>query len=602
MKKLLYFLGFCLVSINSFSSNNNTSNFDSLLQGIRLSQNRVSSVNVFNKQISAVFKNGMPSEKDSFLLFIQTTIEFAKILNDKDGLAEAFYNLGKFFISADQGLAKAIPPLLESLSLFEELNDNTGVSKCYMQIGLISYITKYFEDAIKNFNLSLQYSDNPTSTYLMAISYSEMNNFSESKKYFSIAIRDFIEKNSTSGLNESYMYLGRLYENEGNLDSAFYYLNMSIENLKRNENYNNLTRPYALISFSYLKANDLDKAIYYAQTSYDLSKDGKDNLSAMLAAECLRKTYERKGDFKNAYHYLNLHHALQNENIKGNTKQKIAEIQSTFGFNKKITDEKLRHQEELHKKNRTKNIILSSGLFMLLIAGGLYSRLNFIRKSRAEIKREKDISEGLLLNILPEEVADELKQKGYTDAKEFEKATILFTDFKGFTSMSEKMNASDLVHEIDTCFKAFDDIIGKYGLEKIKTIGDAYMAAGGLPVVDSCPPENVVKAGLEMQDFIIQRHEKHLELGIPSFEMRVGIHTGPVIAGVVGLKKFQYDIWGDTVNTASRMESSGEVGKVNISKSTYEMINNEPEFSFEQREKINVKGKGEMEMYFVNYT
>jgi adenylate cyclase len=205
-----------------------------------------------------------------------------------------------------------------------------------------------------------------------------------------------------------------------------------------------------------------------------------------------------------------------------------------------------------------------------------------------------------LLNILPADIAAELKAKGRADARDFDMVSILFTDFKGFTAASEKLSAQDLVSEINTCFEAFDGIMGKYKVEKIKTIGDAYMAAGGLPVPSDDSAKNTVMAALEMQAFISHRKAEMDAKKLPAFEMRVGIHTGPVVAGIVGVKKFAYDIWGDTVNTASRMESSGEVGKVNISASTYELLKDDPQLSFESRGKVEAKGKGEIEMYFVS--
>ncbi|MBK6830898.1 MAG: hypothetical protein IPG92_09290 [Flavobacteriales bacterium] len=252
------------------------------------------------------------------------------------------------------------------------------------------------------------------------------------------------------------------------------------------------------------------------------------------------------------------------------------------------------------EKNR-RNVFLFSGIGALVLAGSLWSRLRYTRRSRAAIQKEKDISEGLLLNILPEEVAHELKAKGHADAKHFDNVTILFTDFKGFTEASEKLSPQELVEELNTCFKAFDGIITAHGIEKIKTIGDAYMCAGGLPVPASSKPVGVVQAALEMQAFMVARKKERDALGKPAFDMRVGIHTGPVVAGIVGVKKFAYDIWGDTVNIASRMESSGEVGQVNISEATYALVKDEPGLTFTPRGKVQAKGKGEMEMYFVGY-
>jgi class 3 adenylate cyclase len=216
------------------------------------------------------------------------------------------------------------------------------------------------------------------------------------------------------------------------------------------------------------------------------------------------------------------------------------------------------------------------------------------------ISEEREKSESLLHNILPREVAAELKAKGKSEAKDFDEVTVLFSDFQQFTQTAESLSAKELVKEINTCFKAFDEIMQKYGIEKIKTIGDAYMAAGGLHSPRTSEAHDVVLAGLEMQAYMEKRKLEHEKKGRPAFSMRVGIHTGSVVAGIVGVKKFQYDIWGDTVNTASRMESHGVVGKVNLSSTTYEMIKEQQDFAFEKRETIEVKGKGEMEMWLVS--
>ncbi len=213
------------------------------------------------------------------------------------------------------------------------------------------------------------------------------------------------------------------------------------------------------------------------------------------------------------------------------------------------------------------------------------------------ILKEKHRSEELLLNILPEEVAEELKEFGSSKARSFEEVTVMFTDFKGFTEITEKMSAEQLVLEIDTCYRAFDKIIEKHGVEKIKTIGDSYMCAGGLPLSNSTHALDTVRAALQIRDFISLRNEDKKQKGEIPFDIRIGIHTGPVVAGIVGIKKFAYDIWGDTVNTASRIESSGEVGKVNISGSTYAMVQGLMQCFF--RGKITAKGKGEIDMYFV---
>ncbi len=206
-------------------------------------------------------------------------------------------------------------------------------------------------------------------------------------------------------------------------------------------------------------------------------------------------------------------------------------------------------------------------------------------------------SEALLLNILPNEIAEELKANGSAKAKLFDYVTVMFTDFKNFTQITEKFTPAELVAEIDTLFKAFDNITSKHNIEKIKTIGDSYMCAGGLPVPNESHAIDVVKAAMDIQQFMRQNLHKRKIEGIEPFEIRIGIHTGPVVAGIVGDKKFAYDIWGDTVNIASRMESSGETGKINISGTTYELVKDR--FKCMHRGKIQAKNKGEIDMYFV---
>lgn len=210
-----------------------------------------------------------------------------------------------------------------------------------------------------------------------------------------------------------------------------------------------------------------------------------------------------------------------------------------------------------------------------------------------ELLAEKEESEHLLHNILPVEVANELKQKGYTTAKSYDQVTMLFTDFKGFTETSSKISPQYLLSELNDIFKAFDLIMGKYDVEKIKTIGDAYMAVCGLPIENSEHAYLCIKAATEMLNFLDQR-AKTAKI---QWKMRVGIHSGALVAGVVGTKKFTYDVWGDTVNTASRMESNGEPGKINISQTTFNLVKNK--YRCQHRGKVVAKGKGEIDMYFV---
>jgi len=247
----------------------------------------------------------------------------------------------------------------------------------------------------------------------------------------------------------------------------------------------------------------------------------------------------------------------------------------------------------LNQQKRNQRIIVISLFFILGLTTVLLGTLYWYYRT---IAREKKRSEHLLLNILPAETAKELKRNGKVDAVKFEQVTVLFTDFVEFSKLAEHAEPEQLVKSIDFYFKGFDEITTKYGLEKIKTIGDSYMCACGLPTVNKTHAGNAISAAME----IIGLVKKALDAqdGLHHFEVRIGVHTGPVIAGIVGIKKWQYDIWGDTVNIASRMESMSKPGRVNLSETTWHEIKDD--FPCEYRGEIEVKNRGPLKMYFLS--
>ena len=239
---------------------------------------------------------------------------------------------------------------------------------------------------------------------------------------------------------------------------------------------------------------------------------------------------------------------------------------------------------------------------------GLFNSVRGIGKANIELneklkeliiisEKEKNRSEKLLLNILPVEVAEELKDEGFVKPVLYENVTILFTDFEGFTKIAERMSPEELLKTLDASFTQFDKVIEKNKLEKLKTIGDSYMCAGGLPIKNKTHPIDACLAGLELKRMMTQIKELQDSLGLDFWELRIGIRCGAVIAGVIGEKKFAYDIWGDAVNTASRLESSGATGEINISKSVFNQVKNF--FICEYRGKIPAKNKGDVDMYFL---
>ena len=359
----------------------------------------------------------------------------------------------------------------------------------------------------------------------------------------------------------------------------------------------------ALANFFY-KTDNPDSAILYAVQAYEGAEKIKRFGVMKEAALLLRTAYEKQGAYNKALLYNDLSIAAR-DSVTGADKVRAV---ANLTYKEQRREEKIQQKLEAAKIAYQNKIKLYSLLAILggvvLIASIIYRSYRQKHKANQElaeknsiISKEKKRSDDLLLNILPAEVAEELKANGASKTKDFSEVTVLFTDFKNFTIISEKLSAQELVNEINYCYSAFDNIITKHGIEKIKTIGDSYMCAGGLPVANKTSAEDTVRAAIEIRDFVNNEKQKRQAENKPFFEIRIGCHTGAVVAGIVGIKKFAYYIWGDTVNIASRMESSGEPGKINISGNTYQLVKDK--FTCTHRGKIEAKTKGMIDMYFV---
>ncbi|MEA5538263.1 adenylate/guanylate cyclase domain-containing protein [Limnoraphis robusta Tam1] len=215
------------------------------------------------------------------------------------------------------------------------------------------------------------------------------------------------------------------------------------------------------------------------------------------------------------------------------------------------------------------------------------------QKAEDALRVEKEKSEQLLLNILPQAIAEQLKQQPGLIADRFEQATILFADITDFTGLASQISPTELVSLLNQIFSSFDRLAERHGLEKIKTIGDAYMVVGGLPKPRQDHAEAIAQMALDMQQEIYRFKREDNKI----LNLRIGINTGPVVAGVIGLKKFSYDLWGDAVNIASRMESHGKVGEIHVTEATYELLKHQ--YVLEKRGIVQVKGRGEMTTYWL---
>ena len=436
--------------------------------------------------------------------------------------------------------------------------------------------------------------------------YKKEENNKKALEYYNSSLELAKHKDEKQVQAEVLSNLGKLYEVEGKYMKSIEFFNQSLSIARDAKSKRLESSSLIALGKIQLIMGNKNNAIANCKEGLDIAQKIDVVSTQEEACDCLYNAYKAKGIAGKALMYNEKMYLLKDSLNLKQTTDKILNMK----FEKEllldsIADAEIKrkaelaHQEEVAKKVRQRNIFLIAGCFAILIAIGIFSRLNLVKRSKARLQVEKDRSEHLLLNILPEEIAEELKEKGYVDAQNFETASILFTDFKSFTQTASQLTARELVQEINACFKEFDQIMGHYKIEKIKTIGDAYMAAGGLPQPEANAVKNTILAALDMQTFIKQRYRENQLRNQPAFEMRVGIHVGPIVAGIVGVKKFQYDVWGDTVNTASRMESNGAVGRVNISHHTYELVKDEEDLLFEYRGEVEAKGKGKLKMYFV---
>lgn len=351
-------------------------------------------------------------------------------------------------------------------------------------------------------------------------------------------------------------------------------------------------------------------ALNYTRTYFDLATAIDNGKFIRNGWKDLAKVYKAMGNWELAFRCQETYEDLRWEEFNDKRVKDYERREVLYGDLKKQI--KLEKQEQeialqdarLSEARTRQRALMGGGLALALLALLLYNRYRIKNKANKDLEEkniiidaERKKSDDLLLNILPATTAKELKETGRAQARHYDSVTVLFTDFSGFTETAAKLAPADLVAELDTCFRAFDAITGRHGIEKIKTIGDAYLCVGGLPEEREGHALDVVRAAVEMQEWMEARVAKLANESRPFFRMRAGIHTGPVVAGVVGDRKFAYDIWGDTVNTAARMESNSEPGRINLSEATWNEVKDEIVCS--PRGAIEAKGKGMLEMYFV---
>ncbi len=537
------------------------------------------------------------------LMYYSEALKIIKVVGDNTSLASAYNNIGTVYRNVGN-YPKALENYFITLNILEKIDSKRFLSITYSNIGLIYTEQGNYTEALKNHFAALKISEAIEDKVDIAASYGnignvyyKLGNFPEALKNHFISLRFDKEIKDKHSLAACYGNIGNVYYEQGNYPEALKYYFSSLKMFEESGDKDDIGTCCTNIGIFFIRQKKYNNASQYLNKGLLLAKeigslnDLKESYSGLAILD------SAKGKFKKALEHYKMYITYRDSLFNEDNTKKTVQFQMQYEFDKKESLAKAEQDKkdvialkELQKQKLLRNGFTGGFAIVLLFAGVFFTQRNKISKG-------KKLSDELLLNILPSEVAEELKQNGSAVAKQFDDVTVIFTDFKDFTKISEKLSPTDLVAEIDTCFKAFDKIMGKYHIEKIKTIGDSYMAAGGLPVPNKTNAADVVNAALEIQQFMLEHAQQKKKYNMESFEIRIGIHTGPVVAGIVGIKKYSYDIWGDTVNIASRMESSGEAGKINISGSTYELV--KEKFNCSHRGKIEAKNKGEIDMYFV---
>ncbi|OQY59262.1 MAG: hypothetical protein B6245_07675 [Desulfobacteraceae bacterium 4572_88] len=512
------------------------------------------------------------SDYEKALEYHLNALKIREETQDKKAIADSLHHIGivnDYMLNYD----KALEYHLKALKIRKDIVDKKGIADSLNNVGIIYYFQSHYNEALEYYKKSLEIreeigdkKDIAGSLNNVGVIYKEMLNYPNALEYYNKAydiFREFGDKYESANILNN---IGQVYYNMKNYDAAMKSLEQGLELAKSVEAKELVRENYEFHSDMYASIGNYQKALeYYKQSS---------GIKALIFTE--------------------------------ESGAKIAEMQTKYETEKKEREIELLKKDNdinrlaLEQQKLLRNSLIGGIGFVLVLVFVMFNRNRIIRKAHEELKKANDIiktemdkSDKLLLNILPVRVATDLKESGKTEPESFKDVTVFFSDIVNFTRLASDLEPKMLIDELNDIFTAFDNIIEKNGCERVKTIGDAYLCVCGMPEKNPKHAENVMMAAIE----IIQYLEKRNKGAEKKWRIRVGIHTGKVVGGVVGVKKYIYDVFGDTINTASRMESNSEPMRINISEVTYHILKDK--FHFIERDTLPVKGKGTMKMFFV---
>lgn len=615
---LLFFtFHFSFLTLCEAQEKQSQTHIDSLLAQLPKAKEDSNKVNLL-VDLSFTYVDTNPDEG---INYGKASLTLAEKLNWKKGMADANMRIGNNCVIISD-YPKALEYFLKALNIFEEVGNKTGIAKDLSNIGIVYHYQADYPKALEYYFKALNIVEelgNKTSIALttanIATTYAHQKDYPKAEEYYFKALKILEELGNKSGIAATLGNIGDVYTEQKDYSKALEYY---FKALKMHEVFGSKFRIASTLGtvgnvylsiatdsnkihldkfFAGNKITALQQAKGYTDSAIVIAKEIGNLKNLIYCYNNLSKIQTHLGDGLGALESFKNYAIFKDSVFNLEKDKKLTQTAMQYAFDKKEAVAKAEQEKKDIQERLILYSILAGFVSMIVFSIIVYRQRNKVKIQKQVAENEKKKSDDLLLNILPAEVAEELKTTGSAKTKAFTLVTVMFTDFKDFTSVSEKVSAELLVDEIHHCFSAFDEIIQKHNIEKIKTIGDAYLCASGLPVSNYTHATDMLNAAFEIRTFMLQRKKEKEAKGEIPFELRIGIHTGPVVAGIVGVKKYAYDIWGDTVNIAARMEQNSEAGKINISGSTYELV--KTKFTCEHRGKIEAKNKGMIDMYFV---
>ncbi|MCC7504812.1 MAG: tetratricopeptide repeat protein [Saprospiraceae bacterium] len=570
-------------------------------------------------------------EYDNALAYHRRNLDIVRQLRDTVRIARAHLNIAGVYERF--GFYPEAFDEANNARYLQEARHENGyeLAKTYTMLGHVRYETGLWLEAARWYRESLRLRQALDDPYELALAYNDLGNaldeFGDKKNntdsskaaisYYEKALQLYRDLEDEPGIADVLNNLGTAYKHLGQYDKALRLARDSEVIRLRLDDQQGLMETYNTLGDTYYRLKKYAPALEYTRRYHDIAQRIGNENYLQKAYKDFAEIYAGMGNYKQAYEYHKRYEELryrrlgqdqilffeQREGLFTDMRRKDSLDLAAREVERQRTNLALQDAELDRARIRTWAVV-GGALALAALALLLYNRNRMRARANRElaaknalIEQERQRADQLLYNILPAETAEELKANNTVHPVRYESVTVMFTDFEGFTKIAEYLSPEELIGELNECFLLFDAIVERYGLEKIKTIGDAYMCAGGLPTPNNTHPLDVVRAALDMQAELAARMSERKTAGRPVFAMRVGIHTGPVVAGVVGSHKFAYDIWGDTVNTAARLEEEGVTGRVNISDTTYQLVKNH--FACSYRGELEAKHKGRIKMWFV---